>query len=150
MAELKYRKYYIFDDKKNLKLPAYRDEYGSKFIKRITTVDKDTVKGAKFYNEVMWILPGFGTEPIPPGKKGNFWEEHTHDFGELIGFYGFNFDNVMDLGAEMEYWIDGKKYNIKESFTSFIPAGIKHGPLTIKNVKRPIVHYIACTTGAYK
>lgn len=65
MAELKYRKNYIFEDKKNLKLPAYRNEVGSKYIKRITLVDKDTVKGAKFYNETMWILPGFGTEPVP-------------------------------------------------------------------------------------
>ena len=150
MAERKFRKYFIFYDKKNLKLPDYRDDAGSKYIKRITRVDKDTVEGARFFNETMWILPGFGTEPIPAGKKANFWEEHMHDFGELIGFYGFNFDDIMDLGAEIEFWIDGQKQVIKESFTSYIPAGIKHGPLTIRNVKRPIVHYIACETGEYK
>jgi hypothetical protein len=150
MAELKYKNCFIFNDKKNLKLPAYRDEFGSKFVKRVTLVDKDMYKGAKFYNETMWILPGFGTKPIPAGKKGNFWEEHTHQFGELIGFYGLNHDDIMDIGADIEFWVDSKKYNIKESFTAFIPAGITHGPLTIKNVKRPIAHYIACTTGEYK
>jgi hypothetical protein len=150
MAEQRFRKYFIFDDKKNLKLPAYRDDIKSKFIKRITLVDKDNIPNAKFYNETMWILPGFGTESIPNGKKGNFWEEHTHTFGELIGFYGFNYDDVMDLGAEIEFWIDGQKQVIKESFTSYIPAGIKHGPLTIRDVKRPLVHYIACETGEYK
>jgi len=150
MAEKKYLKYFIFGDKKNLKLPSYRNDAGSKFVKRMTLVDKDTVKGGKFYNETMWILPGFGTQPIPPGKKGNYWEEHTHDFGELLCFYGFNYDDIMDLGAEIEFWIEGKKYLIKESFTSFIPAGIKHGPLTIRNVTRPIVHFVACDTSSYR
>jgi hypothetical protein len=150
MADLKFRKNFIFADKKNVKLPSYRNDPDSKFIKRITLVDKDTVPGAKFYNETLWILPGFGDGPIPAGKNGNFWEEHTHDFGELIGFYGFNFDDIMDLGAEIEFWIDGEKQVIRESFTSFIPAGIKHGPLTVRNVRRPIVHYIACETGEYR
>jgi hypothetical protein len=109
MAELKYKKCFIFDDKKGLTLPAYRNEFGSKFIKRVTQVDKDMFQGAKFYNETMWILPGFGSEPLPAGKQGNFWEEHTHDFGELIGFYGFNFDDVLDIGADVEFWVDGKK-----------------------------------------
>jgi hypothetical protein len=150
MAEQKYLKYFIFNDKKNLKLPDFRAPMDPKFFKRMTVVDKDTVKGGKFYCETSWILPGFGTQPLPPGKKGNYWEEHTHDFGELLCFYGFNYDNIMDLGAEIEYWIEGKKYIIKESFTSFIPAGVKHGPLSIRNVTRPIVHFIACDTPSYK
>ncbi len=81
MPEQRFRKYFIFDDKKNLKLPAYRDDLGSKFIKRITLVDKDNIPNAKFYNETMWILPGFGSQSLSAGKKGNFWEEHTHKFG---------------------------------------------------------------------
>jgi len=149
MAE-KYRDYFIFNDKKELKLPSYRHDINSPFVKRMTHIDKDTVKGATFYNETMWILPGFGQDPVPAGQKGNFWEEHVNDFGVLTCFYGFNYDNILDLGAEIEFWIDGKKYNISESFTSFIPAGIKHGPLTIRNVQRPVVHFLACDTAAYK
>jgi hypothetical protein len=150
MAELKYAKYFVTADKPNLTLPSYRTPPDAKFIKRVTHVDKETVPGGEFYCETMWILPGFETQPVPTGRKANFWEEHTHEFGELIGFYGFNYDDIMDLGAEIEFWIDGKKYDIAESFTSFVPAGIKHGPLTIKNIKRPIAHFIACDTPAYK
>ncbi len=95
----------------------------------------------------MWILPGFGGKP--DSNNPNFYQEHAHDFGELICFYGFNFENIMELGAEIELWIDGQKQVIKESFTAFVPAGIKHGPLTIRDVKRPIVHLIACDTGSY-
>jgi hypothetical protein len=148
MPEQKYLKYFVFNDKKNLKLPDYRVPVDPKTVKRITHVDKDTVPGAKFYNEVMWILPGFGDKP--KSDNPNFWKEHTHEFGELICFYGFNYENILDLGAEIEIWIDGEKQVIKESFTAFVPAGIKHGPITIRNVKRPLVHLIACDTGTYK
>ena len=148
MAEQKFLKYFIFNDKENLQLPSYRVPTDPKFVKRMTHVDQDTVPGAKFYNEVMWILPGFGADQT--GDNPNFKEEHTHDFGELMCFYGYNYDDIMDLGAEIEFWVDGEKHMINESFTAFIPAGVKHGPLTIRNVKRPIVHLIACDTGSYK
>jgi hypothetical protein len=150
MAELKYAKYFITSDNANMLIPPFRMAADPRFVKRITQVDNEVVPGSQFFCETLWILPGFDKQPIPPGKQGNYWEEHTHDFGELIGFYGFNFDNIMDLGAEIEFWVDGEKHIITESFSSFIPAGIKHGPLTIRNVKRPLVHYIACDTGMYK
>ncbi len=148
MVEQKFLKYFVFEDKKNLKLPSYRVPVDPKLVKRITLVDKDTVPGASFYNETMWILPGFGAKPA--SSNPNFMKEHTHEFGELLCFYGFNYENVIDLGAEIEFWVDGEKQVINESFTAFIPAGIKHGPLTIKNVRRPIMHVIACNSGAYK
>ena len=150
MAPLKYAHCFITADKPNLVLPPYRVPVDPNFVKRITLVDKDTFPGGQFYCETMWILPGFDKKSVPAGKNANFWEEHTHEFGELMGFYGLNYDDIMDLGAQIEFSIDGKTYSINESFTSFIPAGIKHGPLTIKNVKRPIVHFIACDTPTYK
>ena len=148
MPEQKYLKYFIFDDKNDLKLPSYRVSTDSKYIKRMTHVDADTVEGATFYNEMMWILPGFGENFT--GDNPNFKEEHTHEFGELMCFYGLNYDDILDLGAEIEFSIDGETYKITESFTAFIPPGVKHGPLTIRNVTRPIAHMIACDTGVYK
>jgi hypothetical protein len=148
MSERKYLKYFIFDDKKGLKLPSYRVPTDPNLVKRITHVDEDTVEGATFYNEMMWILPGFGEDYT--SNNPNFKEEHSHEFGELMCFYGFNYDDIMDLGAEIEFTIDGETHIITESFTAFIPPGVKHGPLTIRNVKRPIAHLIACDTGKYE
>jgi hypothetical protein len=148
MSEKKYLKYFVFDDKKDLELPSYRLNTDSEKIIRMTHVDADTVEGVTFYNEMMWILPGFGENYT--GDNPNFKEEHSHDFGELMCFYGLNYDDVMDLGAEIEFSIDGETYTITESFTAFIPPGVKHGPLTIRNVTRPIAHMIACDTGLYK
>jgi hypothetical protein len=150
MAELKYAHCFITGDNPKLKLPSFRVPVDPRFVKRVTQIDQTTYPGAEFYCETMWIVPGFDKETDPAGKNANFWEEHTHEFGELIGFYGLSPDNVEELGATIEFWIDGKKYEITESFSSFIPAGIKHGPLTIKNVTRPIAHFIACDTKEYK
>ena len=150
MAELEYAKCFITGDNPNLKLPSFRVPVDSTFVKRVTQVDQVTYPGSEFYCETMWVLPGFDKQSVLAGKNANFWEEHTHDFGELIGFYGFNYDDVTDLGAEIEFWVDGKRYDISESFTAFVPAGVKHGPLSIRNVKRPLVHYIACDTPTYK
>ena len=55
MADQKYLKYFVFNDKKNLRLPSYRVPVDPKFIRRMTHVDKDIVPGAKFYNEVMCV-----------------------------------------------------------------------------------------------
>jgi hypothetical protein len=148
MSEQKYLKYFVFQDKKNAGLPAFRVPVDPRFVKKITHVDRDTVPGARFYNETMWILPGFGAGQ--QGDNPNFKKEHTHPFGELLCFYGFNFEDILDLGAEIEFWVDGKKHLIRESFTAFIPAGVRHGPLTIKNVRRPIVHVVACDSGDYR
>jgi hypothetical protein len=148
MSEQKFLKYFIFDDKKDLKLPSYRVPTDPDLVKRITHVDEDTIEGATFYNEMMWILPGFGKDYT--GDSPNFFEEHTHDFGVLMSFYVLNYDDIMDLGAEIEFTIDGETHIITESFTAFIPPGVKHGPLTIRNVTRPIAHMIACDTGRYE
>ncbi|MFC1495667.1 hypothetical protein ACFL6W_10330, partial [Thermodesulfobacteriota bacterium] len=150
MSEQKFLKYFIFDDKKDLKLPPYRVPTDPDLVKRITHVDEDTIEGATFYNEMMWILPGFGKDYT--GDAPNFFEEHTHNFGVLMSFYVLNYFMNKDikaarkkyhLGAEIEFTIDGEAHIITESFTAFIPPGVKHGPLTIRNVTRPIAHMIA-------
>ena len=136
MAEQKNAKYVVDSDKANLQLPAYRLETDPEIVKRIVHVDADTVPGAEFYSEAKWILPD-SKEDIRPV------ESHTHSFGELIGFFGFNYDDIQDLGAEIEFTIDNETHKITKSFAAFVPAGIQHGPLIIRNVVRPIFHFTA-------
>jgi hypothetical protein len=136
MAERKFEKCFNTRPKAGLKLPPYRHDYD--FIRRITYIDADTVPGADFYNECMWILPD------PSTKEGRvFKDAHTHTWGQYLGFYVYNYDDIHSLGAEIEFTIDGETHNITESFSAFIPAGIEHGPLIIKNVTLPIFHFAA-------
>jgi hypothetical protein len=145
MAEKKNAKYFIMADKPNLTYPSYRPKLDPKLFRKIAHLDVDVVDDTDFYSEAMWIVPGDAFN-----KGVTHVEAHSHSWGELIGFYGYNYDNIYDLGAEIEFTIDGKTYNITESFASFIPAGIEHGPLIIKNVKQPIMHFTAGPTLRYE
>lgn len=134
MAEKKNAKYVVDYDKPIQKLPDYRLKLDPKFVKNIVHVDADTVPGAEFYSEAHWILPGSESEI-------KLVDSHTHTFGELIGFFGFNYDDIQDLGAEIEFTVDNETHKITKSFASFVPAGVQHGPLIVRNVVRPIFHF---------
>jgi hypothetical protein len=123
---------YVMDvPKANATYPAYRTKTDPKIVKPIVTVDDQTVPDAQFYADTKWILPG---------TKGELKlaETHSHEFGEMLGFFGYNYDNIQDLGAELEIVIDGETNIVDRSFTAYIPPGVKHGPIIIRNVTRPI------------
>ncbi len=135
---------YVMDyPKPNAKYPDYRVKNDPKDVKPIVQVDADTVPGAEFYSEAKWIVPN--------GKKEiKLCESHTHDFNEVIGFFGFNYDNIQDLGAEIEITIDNEKNIVDRSFCACIPAGMQHGPLIIRNIQRPIIHISSAKASHYK
>jgi hypothetical protein len=143
MADHKNAKNILTAPKKKLDLPAYRRQMDPHYVKRIVELDAESVPGAKFYSEAMWILPG---DPGPLIQV----DSHTHDFGEEIGFFGFNYEDIHDLGAEIEITIDNQKYNVTKSFLAYVPPGMQHGPIVIKNVKRPVMHFTAGPTTKYK
>jgi hypothetical protein len=123
-------KYGVDKPKENPKYPAYRTKVDPKRVKPIITVDADTVPGAEFYSDTKWILPGSGDVKL--------CESHTHEFNEVLGFFGYNYDNIQDLGAELEITIDNEKNIVDRSFSACIPAGVQHGPIIVRNITRPI------------
>jgi hypothetical protein len=136
-------KYVVDTPKTNAKNPPYRVKNDFKSVKPIVQVDGDTVPGAEFYAEAKWILPG-------TAKEIKLCESHTHDFNEVLGFFGFNYDNIQDLGAEIEITIDNKKNIVDRSFCACIPAGVQHGPVIVRNITRPIFHASSGKTSQYK
>jgi hypothetical protein len=145
MALQKNARYVVTSYKPDPKLPAFRRKLDPKFVKKVTDVDTETVPGARFYSETMWLLPG------DESKKGMVeMESHTHTWGELIGFFGYNYDNIRDLGCEIEFTVDNEKHVIKEAFAAYIPPGVQHGPLVIKNVRIPVFHFMCGPTKKYE
>ena len=69
---------------------------------------------------------------------------------DSIGFFGFDYEDIQGLGAEIEFTVDNEKQIITKSFAAFIPAGVQHGPLIVRNVKRPIFHFTAADTDRYR
>lgn len=143
MANNKNAKNILTAPKAKLDLPPHRRMMDPKYVKRIVELDEDSVPGAKFYSEAMWIVPG-SSEPLTKV------DSHTHDFGEEIGFFGFNYEDIKDLGAEVDITIDNTKYTMTKSFLAYVPPGVQHGPIVIRNVKRPVMHFTAGPTPKYK
>ena len=126
-------KKYIVQDLKdpNMGTPEFQAMY-KKFAKRILWIDNNVVEGA-FQMNTAWYFD------VP--EKDPVFEEHVHDYDEMIGFYGSNPDDPYNLGAEMEVTIDGEVHKLTRTSMIFLPAGMPHMPLSIKKVYRPVFHF---------
>ena len=114
------------------------EEY-SKYATRILWLDEEVTEGA-FHINTAWYLKAAETLEDCP---------HVHDTDEIIGFFGNNPDEPYDLGGEIEIWLDGQKHLITKSALVFVPAGMKHCPLILRRVDRPIFHFTTVTGHHY-
>ena len=142
MAETKYGKYIITETKPDLKFPSYRHEAakiaaGSQT--RLIYLDDEVIKGA-FYVECVWYWKGSDKAEV---------EAHTHDFDEVITFFGTNPEDPQDLCGEVELWLGDEKHILTKSCLVFVPKGLKHCPLIIRRVDRPIFHFTAGSGSMY-
>ena len=83
----------------------------------------------------------------PPAKPME--EGHSHDSDEIIGFFGSDPQNPHDLGGEIEFWLEDEKYILTKSCLIFAPKGMKHCPLILRRVDRPIFHFSTVSGGQY-
>jgi hypothetical protein len=140
MAESKYGKYIIYKPKPDRKppegmvIPPNINEY----LTTVTYLDSEYVKGA-FVVDCCWFWKGSDSGP----------QAHTHDFDEMLAFYGSNPEDPFDLCGEVEMWLDDEKYMLTKSCIVFIPAGLKHCPLIVRRADRPIFHFGIGTAGMY-
>jgi len=112
----------------------------SAYAKRVLRIDDGLVDGA-FHMETAWYL-----HAAPAGIQD---KPHVHDSDEIIAFFGSDPSDPYELGGEVELWLDGEKHLIDRSAMVFVPAGMKHCPLNITRLDRPIFHLIAVASGQY-
>jgi hypothetical protein len=128
----KYGKYIIQDlHDPNLGSPEFQEMY-KKFSNRILWIDDNVVKGA-FQMNTAWYYA------VP--EKHPVFEEHSHNADELIGFFSSDPNDPYNLGAEIEVSINGEKHLITHSSLIFIPSNMKHMPMNIIKVDRPVFHF---------
>jgi hypothetical protein len=128
----KYGKYIVTGLKQNIIEAPWNPDMPPDRTARMMFLDNDTIDGA-FYMEVAWFWP---TKEGTPGPS-----THSHDYDEVLYFFGTDPDNLHKLNAEVELWIDGKRNLIKESFVAFIPAGTVHCPIRVPRVDIPMFHF---------
>ena len=137
MDKSKYSKYIITELKK-MNSPEAVARYG-KFAKRILWIDDDVIPGA-FQMNTSWYFA-----PQPKGPT-----QHYHEAPEIIGFIGSDPDNPYDLGAKIEFWIEDEQFILDKSCMIFIPPNMKHCPLNVLSVDRPLFHFTTVTAGKYE
>ncbi len=73
---------------------------------------------------------------------------HTHDFYELLCFLSSDPENIKDLGAEVSMCLgDEQEIHIFNTPTIIsMPPGLKHCPLLVKNITKPVVFLEVSTT----
>jgi quercetin dioxygenase-like cupin family protein len=133
----KYEKLFLTDAKTPLSGTKEAAEY-ARWATRMTWLDSGIIPGA-FHFGASWYYKS-PDKPLPA---------HTHDFPEILGFYGCDPQNPRELGGEVEFWIEDEKYIMTKSFLVFIPAGVKHCPLKINRIDRPMFHLGAAPAHDY-
>jgi hypothetical protein len=138
MSENKNEKYIVTELKTPPTSPEAAARY-AQFAKRILWLDDNVVPGA-FQMNCSWYL-----RPAP-----GITEPHTHEYDEIIGFFGSDSDDPNNLYGEVEMWLEDEQYFLTQSCMIFVPAGMPHCPLILRRVERPIFHYTTVNGGQYR
>ena len=123
-------------------------------------VPDDVQEKAAEYNQratrILW-LEDFILKGAPSVICSWYWKatetegspSHTHDYDEVVGFLGSDWQNPGQLGGEVEFWLEDEKYLLTKSCLIYIPKGLRHCPLTVKTVDRPILFLAFSVTNKY-
>lgn len=120
--------------------PEFQSMY-RKFARRVLWMDSGVVPGA-FQMNTAWYFK------VP--EKDPVFEEHVHDFDEIIGFFGSDPEDPYNLHAELEVGIGGETYTLTRTSMIFVPGGLRHMPLWIKRIDRPIFHFSVVMNQRYE
>jgi hypothetical protein len=83
-------------------------------------------------------------------KAMSFDDAHSHNFAEMLCFFGSDPEDVTDLGAEVEFTIGGEKHLITTASVVSIPPNVTHCPIVISKVKKPLVFLEVSLTRIWK
>ncbi len=111
-------------------------------MERLLWMDDSKVKGSEFYMECIWLWPGKTT-------SGTTEEPHTHAFPEVIGFISTDENNPEELDGRMEIILGDETHYLTKSCLVFIPPGMKHCPLTFREVNRPTFFFTLAPISHY-
>lgn len=67
----------------------------------------------------------------------------VHPYDEVLLFGSLNRDDMLDLGADVSIEIgeEREEYTFNQTYAVAIPKGVPHGPVKVKNVRRPFVYF---------
>jgi hypothetical protein len=141
MAKNKYQKYILTDLVLPDNLKGERAAFYAKKATRILWLEDFVMKGSPSI-----ILSWYWKVT----EEGGGTPAHTHDFDEVLGLIGSDPDNPHDLCGEVEIWLEDEKYIVNKSCLILAPKGLKHCPLRVLKVDRPILFMAFSITDKYE
>ncbi|MDR1822120.1 MAG: hypothetical protein LBQ91_06765 [Oscillospiraceae bacterium] len=108
------------------------------FLRLLLYSGSHRIPGAP-YCELMWFLTKNDTGPAP----------HTHEFPEIIGFFGSDAKAPDTLGANVRFYFGEEYAAIDKPALICIPAGINHAPIIVPEMNTPIIHFSASGAVSY-
>ena len=109
---------------------------------RLLWMDDSMVAGASMYMECLWLWEGVTT-------SGTTEQPHVHEFDEVIGFISTDKDSPGELDARMEIILGDETHYLTKSCLVHVPAGMKHCPLTFREVNRPVFFFTLAPVSTY-
>jgi hypothetical protein len=82
-------------------------------------------------------------------KPRTMLDPHTHDFDEIFHFYGADPYDISDFQAVVDFHMGDEIYTFDKPTIVFVPAGVKHAPINIKIVKKPIIFMNVANAPSY-
>lgn len=144
MAETKYGKYIITEPRPKREAAPWTPKHSPEQVTSVAGLDDEVLKGA-FYVGGAWFWP----RDSATLAKDESIEPHKHDHDEVLGQFGTNPEDPHDLCGELEVWLDDEKHIVTKSCLIFIPKGLKHGPIKLNRIDRPIFHFAIITGKKY-
>lgn len=138
MTVRKYEKYILTE----LRVPSdvqYRAEQYNERATRILWLEDEIMEGASSVI-LSWYWKATEKEGTP---------SHIHDYDEIVGFIGNDPQNPQDLGGEVEFWMEDEEYILNKSCLIWIPKGLRHCPLRVIRVERPMLFLAVSMTKKY-
>ena len=77
---------------------------------------------------------------------------HTHDFHEMLCFLSGDPKNIKELGAEVSVCLgdEMEKHTFNTPTIISMPPGLKHCPLLVSNITKPVVFLEVSVTKEFK
>ncbi len=72
-------------------------------------------------------------------KPRSMLDPHTHEFDEIFHFFGADASDISDFQAVVDFHMGDEIYTFDKPTIVYVPAGVKHAPINIKVVKKPII-----------
>ncbi|MFC1838317.1 hypothetical protein ACFL1N_01955 [Thermodesulfobacteriota bacterium] len=111
--------------------PIKRDLKGRNHGQLLTYASDSQIPGLQYYTQIRWIT---GMPESIPGDRAL-----VCDSDKVVLFWGNDYKDPENLGADIEFQLDGTVLQFNSSSSIFVPAGVSHGPAIWRNHETPHV-----------